>query len=125
LLAFWADKSSHKTVLGTVWEDWGGLHAQHRDRRPARHRPARDALDGERQDKRQKATACDPRHRVPRLPPLPLPAWTEEEQMLTTKSRQTSDDFNHRMFVNLAAAVWVGALMWSGYYLFSVLATVS
>jgi hypothetical protein len=42
--------------------------------------------------------------------------------MLTTVSRQ---NFHRRMFVNLAAAAWVGALMASGYYLFSVLVTVS
>jgi hypothetical protein len=42
---------------------------------------------------------------------------TEEEPMLTTTSRQT--------LVNLAAAAWVGALMMTGYYIFSVLVTVS
>jgi hypothetical protein len=41
--------------------------------------------------------------------------------MLTTTSRQTRYDFHHRMLVNLAAAAWVGTLMISGYYLFSVL----
>jgi hypothetical protein len=42
---------------------------------------------------------------------------TEEEPMLTTTSRQT--------LVNLAAAAWVGALIMTGYYIFSVLVTVS
>jgi hypothetical protein len=45
--------------------------------------------------------------------------------MLTTTSRQTRYGVHHRMLVNLAAAAWVGALMISGYYIFSVLVPVS
>jgi hypothetical protein len=45
--------------------------------------------------------------------------------MLTTISRQTRYDVRHRMLVNLAAAAWVGTLLISAYYVFSVLATVS
>ena len=35
------------------------------------------------------------------------------------------DDHHHRMFANLAAAAWVGALMTSAYYVFNHLLMIS
>jgi len=35
------------------------------------------------------------------------------------------DDYHHRMFANLAAAAWVGALMTSAYYVFNHLLMMS
>jgi hypothetical protein len=45
--------------------------------------------------------------------------------MLTTTSRHTRNNLHRQMLVNLVAAAWVGTLMISGYYIFSVLVTVS
>jgi hypothetical protein len=42
-----------------------------------------------------------------------------------TTNKDNGDDHHHRMFANLAAAAWVGALMTSAYYVFNHLLMIS